>query len=162
MNQGERNEQITVRVEDELLNVNNFLLHLDDWSQLPAAGDAIEHPDTRLNFSEERRWIVRKRVYQTRLSEKKVCVDTVILLCDFDDPSNQGTVPFSNFESDPICNFESDPNPHLFSIPDEYADAVLVQLQELAKQAISKRDWSSVFQFLSRLPSEWSSSKSTD
>lgn len=113
---------------------------------LPAATDSINFPDWQYVDLESRSLTVLRRIYKTRRRESdgKIEFASLSLLCDFDDPLGQGFEPISYLDPSPP------PNPHLFAIHEEYIEAVLCRLEQLAKEAIAKSDWSDVFRFLIR------------
>jgi hypothetical protein len=148
MNENENRERITLSIE---FDEGSFLIEIDDWAQLPQAGDRIDHPDARWNSSDDRNWVVRNRIYRTRIRESdgKIEVAEIALYCEFDDHQELGLRPFSNLDPNP------NPSPRPFNVPSEHAEAILDRLQELTKEAIAKNDWSDVFLFLTRRVPNW-------
>lgn len=126
-----------------------FEIEFENWSQLPQAGDTILHPDRKFNSIDDRAWKVHNRVYRTSYEPAtgKTKVEGVELFCDFDDYQKKGLKPFSALDANP--------NPPQETMHPEHAEAIVQQIENLARQAIAKNDWSDLFLYLSFRVPNW-------
>jgi hypothetical protein len=126
-----------------------FEIEFSSWGQLPQKDDVILHPDQRFNPIDDRAWRVHYRVYRTvrESSSGKTEVQGVLLFCDFDDQQKKGLKPFSALDANPT--------PPRETIHPEHAEAIIQEIENLAREAIAKNDWSDLFLFLSFRVPNW-------